>query len=322
MNGGGPGPIFLAGADRSGIGLLGEILECHPDIAMTRRTNFWVRYWGRFGDLRRTENVDRCLQAMTADRRMRMLEPDRDRLLADLAADPTYRTLFASLQRQRTERLGRTVWGDKSLGSEADADRILTSFPTARMVHVIRDPRDRYASYAHHRAGGRGGVGAGAATWLHSVRLARRHLRRYPDRYLVVRYERLVHDPGRTIRDVCAFLGVDARGLVRDDVPGAPPALRPGVPASGPIHTRSVGRFAERLTRRELIVLQVVTGRRMRRCGYAHAPVGLADGDGWRVAATVRFALAELPVDLLRAAVWGPRARLLRTLHRPGSRRP
>ena len=49
-----PEPLFLAGADRSGIGLLGDVLDRHPQVAISRRINFWTFYDRRYGPLERT----------------------------------------------------------------------------------------------------------------------------------------------------------------------------------------------------------------------------------------------------------------------------
>jgi hypothetical protein len=285
----GTAPIFLAGADRSGIGLLGELLERHPQLAMTRRVDFWTRWAGRFGDLRRPENVDRCLAAMTGDRRARLFTPDRTVVADDLATVPTYEQLYASLQRQRMEQLGRTRWGDKSLGAERHAEHILRRFPTARFVHVLRDPRDRYASQKHHRTPGRGGVAAGAAMWAQSARLADRHARVHPDRYHVVRYEDLVRSPERTVRQVCAFLDLpfDARLLPDASEVGTPP---------GPLHTGSIGRYRQLLPPHEIALLELGNRRRMRHHGYAPDPIRLTGAE--------RLPLASLPSHLGRAALW------------------
>ena len=62
---------------------------------MTRRTNFWSLYAGRFGDLISPAAVDRCLEEMMRNRRMRILEPDRDRVHTDFAQGAhTYERLY------------------------------------------------------------------------------------------------------------------------------------------------------------------------------------------------------------------------------------
>ncbi|MGD8807169.1 MAG: hypothetical protein PVH65_15030, partial [Chloroflexota bacterium] len=99
------GPLFLAGIDRSGIGLLGELLEAHPDIAVTRRINFWSFYHDRYGDLSDVANLDRCLADMMSYTRISRLQPQWQLLRRDfLAGEPTYARLFALLQEQNMRR--------------------------------------------------------------------------------------------------------------------------------------------------------------------------------------------------------------------------
>ena len=117
------------------------------------------------------------------------------------------------------ERRACTRWGDKSLGAERFADTILAAYPTASMVHVLRDPRDRYASQATHRTPRRSGAGRAAALWHWSERLARHHSRRFPGRYLVVRYEDLVADPNPRLEEIRCFLGLDVSTGTIDPTP-------------------------------------------------------------------------------------------------------
>ena len=278
------GPIFLAGVDRSGIGLLGEVLECHPQVSMTRRTNFWALYAGRFGDLTSPEAVERCVDEMMRNRRMRLLEPDRRRLHADLAAGkPTYERLFELLQLQLMERRGCSRWGDKSLGAERFAGTILSAYPTACMVHVLRDPRDRYASHATHRTHRRGGAGRGAALWHWSERLAHRNGRRFAGRYRVVRYEDLVGEPDRLLGEIRGFLGLDAP----TEMSGATP-----------LTTGSVARHRRDLTPGERRYLELALAPGMQRWGYQPDPRERSASQ------SISFWTRTVPLECVRAAAW------------------
>jgi hypothetical protein len=309
-----PGPVFLAGADRSGIGLLGELLERHPSLAMTRRTDFWDRFAGRYGDLEAPSNVDRLLEDLAGDRRGRVFEPDRDRLLAQLARDPTYSRLFELLQRQRMERLGKVRWGDKSLDQERHADLLLRSYPAARVIHVLRDPRDRYASQKEHRQGGRGRVAAGAAVWWRSARLAERNLRRYPDRYLVIRYETLVTHPETTLRGVCDFIGEPYLDALLDGPDRSDPTAAPTDDGPGRIHTRSIGAYTGLLSPQEVLTLQLTLGRWMTRHGYEREAVPLSGSARWR------YVLGQLPLHVLSMLAWERWVRVRAIMVRPTPR--
>ena len=295
------GPIFLAGLDRSGIGLLGELLEAHPNIAITRRTNFWSFYYERFGDLSQPANLDRCLDAMLRYKRVAVLEPNRERLRTEfLAGEPIYARLFALLQEQNAQRLGKSRWGDKSLNSEQYVDVILHAYPAATMIHVVRDPRDRYASQLTHRGVGRGGVGAGAAMWLWSARLGERSQRRYSDRYRVVRYESLATDPVGFIASILEFIGeAQVPGLVRGDDDTVEESPADGaVRSSRLVGTASVGRFRTVLSDRDVMFLQVILGPAMKRFGYKIDPVEMSGPD------RVRFVVWDIPLNLARMVAW------------------
>ena len=167
-----PGPVFIGGLDRTGTSLIYALLASHPRIAMSRRTNWWTFFYDRFGDLGDDANLDRCLATMRRYRRHRRLDPDWDRLRADFVrGERGYARLFALMEEQHAARLGRPRWGDKSLHTERYADRVFEHFPNARIIHMVRDPRDRYASVLKRWKKVRGGAGASTAAWIASIRL-------------------------------------------------------------------------------------------------------------------------------------------------------
>jgi len=203
------GPIFLGGLSHSGKTQLRIVLGAHPEISMTRRTYLWNRYYGRFGDLAHPRNLERCLSAMLGDPGVQRLEPDRDRLRREFVGGaPTYARLFGLLHRHHAERLGKRRWGDQLGFVERFAEPIFASFPSAKLVHMIRDPRSVYAASSKGRPRP-GAVGWRTAVWLRSAALAERNTRRYATGYLVVRYETFASSPLETARAVCTFLEED-----------------------------------------------------------------------------------------------------------------
>jgi hypothetical protein len=304
------GPIFLAGADRSGIGLLGDLLDQHPAFALSRRTNFWTFYDGRFGDLTDPASLDRCISAMMRFRRIRDLGVDPDRLRSEFLESPDrdYARLFALIGEQHAAGRGKPRWGDKSLNSEHHADRILGAYPTARMIQVIRDPRDRHASVTSHRGGKRGGVASSSAEWRDSIRWAERNLATHPDRYRVIRYEDLVADPTVVIGSVCDFVGepLDAASLT-------PPSQHGGT--GPPIHTRSVGRFRLDVDSRQVAFIERTLSEEMARHGYqiTGPPLGAMEQGAL---------LVYLPLGRLLMALRGPWSTIRsRITSRPSRRR-
>lgn len=291
-------PIFLAGVDRTGIGLLGELLESHPNIAVTRRINYWSFYYNRYGDLSDLKNFERCLADMMNYTRIKRLQPLPDRLRSEfLKGQQTYSRLFALLQEYNMERLGKSRWADKSLNSERYAETIMTDFPTAKMIHILRDPRDRYASQLTHRGVGKGKIGAGTALWLWSVRLAENNARHYPDRYKVVKYETLVTEPESFLQEICDFIGEEYSPemlmVEQPDQDGsAPNAAAKRVPRQ--MWSTSIGRFHQNLSEREVAFMQMLIREKMIQNGYQPEPQELS------LSSKLAYYFVDCPVNLTR----------------------
>lgn len=300
------GPIFIGGLDRSGKTLLRLMLSSHPNIVLTRRTYMWARFYNRYGDLSRPEQFELCLSAMLKSKHIRALNPDAIRIRREFwQGEPTYARLFALIQQSYAEQVGKPRWGDQMGFIEHYADPIFTAYPAAKLIHMIRDPHDRYEASMPASRHGRGKVGWDTGRWLSSVQLAQRHLRRYPSRYKIVTYERLMAQPERTLRDVCAFLEEDfvptmltLEGAIRfgdTAADSADESADPDVEA-----TRAGGV----MSRRERAFMQHHAGRDMQRCGYAPDPIRLSARE------QLLYACADWPKNfagLIGWRVWGSR---------------
>ncbi len=306
----GDGPVFLAGADRSGTTLLFALLASHPRISMVRRTNMWRYFYRRYGDLSEPANLDRCLQDMLRYRRMWHLDPDVERIRREfLEGPPTYGRLFSLFHQHNAERNRKRRWGDKSLHTEHYAEDVLAELPDARIVQIVRDPRDRYASVRKRHGQDLSRVGAATGRWLMSTRAGRRNQRRHPDRYLMVRYEDVAREPEATLRRVCAFIG-ETYSPAMLSMSGVPEHRDGGDNSSfgdlerGAISTQGIGRYRTVLSPSELAFIQLFAGRDLVALGYE--PTGAILSSGLRL----RFLAWDLPIQTARMLGWMALARL------------
>jgi hypothetical protein len=316
-------PIFIGGLDRSGKTSLRACLVSHPNISIPAvGSNMWTYFYGQYGDLHLSENLERCLTALLRYKHVRCLDPDPERLRREFAAGPrTYGRLFGLIHEHHAEREGKPRWGDQTGLIERYADVIFEEFPRAKMIHMVRDPRDRYLASLELWPSGRGRVGGATARWLYSVRLARHNARRYPERYLILQFEDLICQPEPTLRQVCTFLGeAYVPGMVAMD--GAPEyrqkrsAGRDVPPGESPLSESFIGRYRGAIPAEEIAFMQRLARQEMAAFGYA------PDDLGFSAATRLRLALREYPLNTIRFAAW----RTLEALqHRlPGSfgRRP
>lgn len=202
------GPVFIAGVSYSGKTQMRLMLSAHPNIVITRRTYMWRRYYNQFGDLRDSENFERCLETMLASKHIQALNPDRERIRQEFwQGKPGYGRLFAMIHRHFAEEQGKARWGDQQGLLENDADLLFAAEPQAVIIHMVRNPLSRVgesvATSAHRKAK----IGWETSFWRRSSRLALRNLKKYPLRYMVVQCEQLFAYPEKTLRKVCIFLG-------------------------------------------------------------------------------------------------------------------
>ncbi len=141
------GPIFIGGAGRSGKTLLRWMLSAHPHVVVSRRTDMWPRFAGRYGDLASPRQLRACVDAMMRRPQIAALGVDVELLLRDFErGEPTYPRLFALVHEQYARRCGKPRWGDQTGLIEYYTPDLVAVYREPRIIHLVRDPRDRYAS--------------------------------------------------------------------------------------------------------------------------------------------------------------------------------
>jgi hypothetical protein len=244
-----PEAIFIVGVSRSGTTLMRRILSSHSRIAIADENHYLGHLlpWEgarhrlrRAGDLRDDAAVRELVALIYSgdfQRGSRLREaspywrwlvrrvPRADLEQRLLAAERTERGVFMALLRAYADRRHKAIMGEKTPAHVAWADTLLAWFPTARIVHMMRDPRAVFVSELRRRREHavtvpyrwllrvppllRGFVLLEVTwAWARAVAHHRDLSRRYPGSYRMVRFEDLVREPETTIDQLCAFVGV------------------------------------------------------------------------------------------------------------------
>jgi hypothetical protein len=250
--------VFIGGLDRSGKTYMRFILESHPEIVFSKRTSLWPKYYQKFGALEVEENLEMLLNALSKNKHVMALSPDFQRLKVDYIKGPRiYERLFELIHQQYVELNGSKYWGDQTEFLESYASIILHAYPHAKFVHMIRDPRDRFAAILN-KSKKRQGLGIATARWLISANLAHKNQSTFPERYLVMRYETLVSDPEKTTKNVCDFLGIQyyPSMLRLDQIPRFKNQIKDGNQTYSPITNQYVGQFKKQLTQSQILFIE------------------------------------------------------------------
>jgi hypothetical protein len=168
---------------------------------------------------------------------------------------------------------GAHRWVEKTPKNILCIDYLFRLFPDAQFIHMIRDPRDTLCSMKQQAATYKPNwvkftAEVTGPEWVRCIH-AGLPWRERPERYIEVRYERLVRDPKAEMQRVLAFLGEPWSPAVRDTpVDPAPSAQRRGN-YHKPAFTTSIGRWKTDLSREEIACLQSSAGDTMALLGYA-----------------------------------------------------
>ncbi|GAA1882360.1 sulfotransferase family protein [Lapillicoccus jejuensis] len=182
-----PRPIFVVGCQRSGTTMLRLMLDSHPRIACGPETRF-------LEDLERVTGSDW--------KRLQQFGFPREEWLARM------RAFFGGIQDDYAASKGKARWADKSPRYALHMPFLHEVFPDAQFVHVIRDGRD--VAVSHRKRFGYWSSVKSSVKWPRYIKAARTAGAAMPaDSYHELRYDDLVGDPERTLRDLLAFLGED-----------------------------------------------------------------------------------------------------------------
>lgn len=212
-------PFFIVSSPRSGSTLLRLLLTAHPDLCIPPESKFLVKLFDRFG--RREpfgqKDLDEFIDQLYKDKKFPDWGIPKDALREKLinAGTSSYRDGVDAVYRAYLERTwpDAKIWGDKNPAYRAHLPTLLSVFPNARIIHLLRDVRAVYLSMKNVavKQGKRPLAKIVRATqkWQTAIREINKHDRN--SQFLTIRYEDLVTETEATLTKVCEFLGVPFR---------------------------------------------------------------------------------------------------------------
>lgn len=182
-----------------------------------------------------------------------------------------HRIVWELLLRAGEQHQARVVM-DKSLDSVHYAGELMELFPDMLFLNVVRDPRAQVASMNRaiiHDFD----TALNARTWAEAHRVGSELAVRHPDRVLTIRYEDFLNSQERTLRQVCAFFGIDYLpemldvGRSQEAQHIAQLSALWSSNAFAPVSANK-DKFKQQLSFEEIEVIETVTREYMQRYGY------------------------------------------------------
>lgn len=290
-------PVFVLGNPRSGTSLLRLMLTSHPELVIPPEAGFMCWFHSKYSALSAVEWLEPSTIACFA---------------ADVFSSKKFTTwnlseseLLASLRSCRPENYAEACecvylaflkkfkpsakrWGDKNNFHCAQVDVLRFLFPSAQLLHIVRDPRDVVCSYREvmrlkscspfkpHLPVDCREI---AEEWVQNIEFVERATRNTSDdNYHFIRYEELTARPEQTMRNLCSWLGVSFDPhmlsfyeLNRKNTLEPKQTLDWKIRTLEPISEQSVGRYVRELKDADIGAIEEIAGAKMQAWGYSVA---------------------------------------------------
>lgn len=319
--------LFVLGNARSGTTLMSRILGRHPDVHSFNELHFFEEIWSPDRDAPLTDEAARemtqRLMKHEFDHYVGRTDPARYRSQAEafLAEHPTIESgleLFGTFLDEVARHNDRSIACTQTPRNVYYLQEILTAYPDAYVIWMVRDPRAVLCSQKHRwrrrwswsRSPNRYDA---LQAWMnyHPItysliwRAALRAGEAYWDdeRVLRVRFEDLVREPQAEVGKVVRAVGLEfSPAMLR--VPRRGSSLRPDRAEESGVDAAAADRWRDGcLDRGELYLCERITGATIARHGYRPEGEG---GNGLLV--------------LLHALTWTPKASLALLMNRVRTR--
>lgn len=274
-------PIIMIGAERSGTTLVMAMLGCHPRIAVPEVVWYYSRfrpYLYTYGDLNKPENFRTLAEEMVFGLKTPFwgmkVNPRTivDEIIADCREKSFAGIYCAMMERYARENGGKPRWGEKTPYNLFFIKEILEDFPNAQFIFITRDGRDASADYIES-AFGPTNIFCAAHVWKRSQNAAapwRKKLE--PSVWMDVKYEELVVEPERVLKQICDFLQEDYSPTMLDfhqtQIAKARGATKDHKPLGHPVSAKYIGIYKHLLSLRDQRIFAAVAGKELEAAGY------------------------------------------------------
>ncbi len=282
--------IFIIGYSRSGTTLMANVLGKNSLVSFFRELHFFEKFWIKKEFFDR-EKAFRVLHRLFCSQRIHPYRSCHENMFIDEIEDflENYDfpvdglKIFSDFLFYETKRNGKKIPCEQTPRNLFYLDSILKSFPEAKIIFMIRDPRDILLSqkfkWKRYFKSQKNIYPIGEAIrsfinyhpitisllWKASVSFVIPYLAN--PNVKCVKFEELIFFPKETILNISKFIGIAFEETMLD-VPYAFSSIFDDEKNKVGFDTRRTGNWKEKLNSAEVFIVELFTGKLMKNFGY------------------------------------------------------
>lgn len=215
--------FFIVGRERSGTTLLQVLLDNHPNIIAPTESPFIRHLYRKHAKRKRWDekNILEFYNDLLDEPYLQLWNIDKKELEHDLLAlkeNASFADLCKTVYLHSLSAKGKNdirLIGDKNPQYSLFIPELLAVFPQAKFIFITRDPRDQVLSMLKVNFEKKL-IASLAYRWKHFNQKIEAQRKKYPSQFYELKYEDLVSDPVKKLKEITAFLGVDYTDAMLD----------------------------------------------------------------------------------------------------------
>jgi len=204
--------MFIVGHGRSGTTLLQSLLNNHPNIAAPGENEFIMYLYPRFGKIKqwRKEDIIQFVDALFFYSPVNLWHLNKEELTSRLLTAVDYasypllcKMVLCATQKSKNDVL---LVSDKNPINSLFVPALLSIFPNAKFIHIIRDPRDSIS--AHIKRLKDKNAFFLARRWLSYNKQIEAEKNKHGEIFFTLSYEKMVENIEESLQAICVFTGL------------------------------------------------------------------------------------------------------------------
>ena len=271
-------PLFIIGYPRSGTTYLLHLLlsSGHYPVYNFTETHFYSHYYRRYGPLENNKNFNRLCRDIVSSSWFKKSGVTCEEFMDNIKIKE-YGAVFSSIMNTISQKQNKKRWVEKTPWHLKFVREIVTDFPNAKFVLIVRDPRDVVLSIRNYgwNSGILNMVVKIAIAWRWHMEHVCKDLYLSKAKYIVIKYEDLVLSLDKSIEKINNFLDLNIRAdILKNSTFGVL-----GKPNSSFVKDTSastnipVYRWRNFSRKKDISIIEYAVGPQIKKWGYEYSGV-------------------------------------------------